>query len=186
MSFQFQIEAPATDFSGVEILPKARKKNASGLPLLLLDQWRCDIHNTAIKHEKFDEFDFYFDYSEYSDYKKGKKERKGRYYEELSQALPNTHKIRRAMAVGLFRFFCPNNQFVKYAFLHARYSTSRGLDLQELAFYEHIADQIDHLMNFIFESSLVIGIFLCLVGAWNHGIIQEILNIENGVIVPLQ
>lgn len=181
MSFQFQIEAPATDFRWVETLPKTREKKAGSAPLLLLDQWRCDDHPNSLEFCQFSECDFYFDFSRY---RKESDKTKGRFYEQLSEALPDHLKVRREVAVTIFRFSCPKHPFVKDAYLYAPHSPSQRLDLQELTFYEHIAQKIDHLMNFVVEKSFLAGVLLCLVYAWNHGYLHRLLNIEGGVIVP--
>lgn len=181
MSFQFQIEAPATDFKWGELLPKTREKKASSAPLLLLDQWRCDTHPISLEYNQFSELNFYFDFSRY---RKESDKAKGRFYEQLSEALPDHLKVRREVAVNVFRFFCPKHPFVRDAYLYVPHSPSQRLDLQELVFYEHIAKKIDHLTNFIVEQSFLAGVLLCLVYAWNHGYLQRLLNIEGGVIIP--
>lgn len=181
MSFQFQIEDPTTDFRWVEILPKVGEKKASSAPLLLLDHWRCDTHPISLESNQFAEPNFYFDLSKY---RKESDKTKGRFYEQLSEALPDRLMVRRVVAVNLFRFACSKHPFVKNTNLYAPHSRSQRLDLQELAFYEHIAQKIDHLTNFIVEKSFLAGALLCLVYAWNHGYLHRLLNIEGGVIIP--
>ena len=182
MSFQFQIEELTTPFRGLETTSEICEKQKRCAPLILLDQWRCDVQIPADDCSTVSNASFYFDFSER---RSDSDEVKGRYYERLSETLPVHSKVRREIAVRIFRFLFGHHPLIKYESIYFPHSRSRQLDFQELAFYECVSERVDDSINFIFEKSLISGLLLFLVYAWNHGYIYRFLNIEGGIVFPL-